>query len=112
MSSRVINQSHSPYIYSPLREDAQEIRLLTLLPGRASSDIRLRLDPVPFTDDAVPEFEALSYTWGSPDNPVNIFVGASGFHTLPVTQNLAEALPYLRYEDKPRILWIDAICVN
>ena len=112
MSSSVITQSHCPYIYSPLREDAQEIRLLTLLPGRASSDIRLCLDPVPFTDDAVPEFEALSYTWGSPDNPVNIFVGASGFHTLPVTQNLAEALPYLRYEDKPRILWIDAICVN
>jgi hypothetical protein len=83
-----------------------------LLPGRASSDIRLCLDPVPFTEDAVPGFEALLYTWGLLDNPVDVFVGASGFYTLPVTQNLAEALPYLRPEDKPRVLWIEAICIN
>jgi hypothetical protein len=36
----------------------------------------------------------------------------SGYDTLSVTQNLSQALPYLRYEDKSRALWIDAICVN
>ncbi len=39
-------------------------------------------------------------------------VGDSGYKTLYITRNLAEALPYLRYKGKPRVLWIDAICVN
>ena len=32
-------------------------------------------------------------------------------HRLPA-DNLALALPYLRLKDKPRLLWIDAICVD
>jgi hypothetical protein len=88
---------------------------MRLLPGPASSEIRIdfRVDASSWDCDA-PEVEALSYTWGSPDNPVDIFVkvGESSFCTLSVTQNLAEALRYLRLEDKPRLLWIDAICVN
>ena len=31
---------------------------------------------------------------------------------LGVTRNLAEALRYLRFKDKPRVMWIDAICVD
>ncbi len=46
------------------------------------------------------------------ENLVDIFVGSSGYYTLAVIQNLAEALPYLRLEDRSRTLWIDAICVN
>jgi hypothetical protein len=100
------------YVYSPLNEASHEIRLLTLHPGGFSSPIRVSLSCTPFTDVSVPEFEALSYTWGPPENPRRIFIGATGEDVLEVTQNLAEALPYLRYEDRPRILWIDAICVN
>lgn len=33
-------------------------------------------------------------------------------NVIPVTRNLASALQYLRLEDKPRVFWIDAICVN
>ena len=29
-----------------------------------------------------------------------------------MTRNLAEALQYLRYENRPCVLWIDAICVD
>jgi hypothetical protein len=96
----------------PLNEEAHEIRLLTLLPGTFSSKIRLCLDITSFTQHLVPEFEAVSYAWGSTDNPINILIGKSGRETLAITQNLAKALPYLRYKDKPRILWIDAICVD
>ena len=35
-----------------------------------------------------------------------------GNDCLAVTRNLAKALPHLRYKDKPRTAWIDAICVN
>ncbi|CZR66919.1 uncharacterized protein PAC_16820 [Phialocephala subalpina] len=112
-SDQTFNSENSePYKYSPLNEEAQEIRLLTLLPDTLASDVRLSLDITPFTEYHVPKFEAVSYTWGSAENPVNIFIGESGRKTLAVTRNLAEALPYFRYEDKPRILWIDAICVD
>jgi hypothetical protein len=85
---------------------------MTLLPGRFLSDIRVHLYTTRFDGYSKVDFEALSYTWGSPVDPVNIFVGKTGFHTLSVTQNLAEALPYLRHKKHPRVLWIDAICVN
>lgn len=106
------SQNFEAYQYTHLKEELHEIRLLTLLPGTFSSDIRLWLDITPLTADYVPEFEAVSYAWGSACDPVNIFVGKIGRKTLPVTQNLAEALQYFRYKDKPRTLWIDAICVN
>jgi hypothetical protein len=100
------------YKYSPLNKGAREIRLMTLFPGTVSSEIRVSLEIVPFTRDDVYDFEALSYAWGTAENPTEIFIGASGHQVLSVTQNLAEALPYLRYEDRSRVLWIDAICVN
>jgi hypothetical protein len=105
----------TPCQYSPLNVEAQEIRLLTLLPatsGEPSSKIRLLLDATPFTNDNVPNFEALSYAWGSAEHLVEIFVGPSGNRTLGMTRNLAEALPYLRFKDRSRVLWIDAICIN
>jgi len=105
----------SPYQYLPLKVD--EIRLLCLLPGSFSADVRVLLDCELFSDSNIPIFEALSYTWGSAENPVSISVASSDDNPsndtdLLVTSNLAAALPYLRYEDRARILWIDAICVN
>ncbi|KAN0106815.1 Heterokaryon incompatibility protein (HET) domain containing protein [Hyaloscypha variabilis] len=109
-------QAFTPYTYLPLDEAAQEIRLLTLHRGKFKDHIKITLTNTPFTDDNVPTFEALSYTWGSPENPVDIFIGhvsgAEPDQTLPVTKNLGEALPYLRREDQDRVLWIDAISVN
>jgi hypothetical protein len=99
------------YQYQPLKSP-DVVRLMTLLPGEFSSEIRICLERKQFTEQPVPKFEALSYAWGSIVDPVNIFVGETGYDTLFVTQNLAEALPYLRYREKPRVLWIDAICVN
>jgi hypothetical protein len=101
-----------PYQYSPLDEEAQEIRLLTLVSGTFSSEIRVILHTGPLTNESIPVFEALSYTWGSAQDLVDIFIGDSGHHTLSVTRNLAEALPYLRYNDLDRVIWIDAICIN
>ncbi|KAF4635100.1 hypothetical protein G7Y89_g3001 [Cudoniella acicularis] len=38
-------------------------------------------------------------------------VGSQG-ENLAVTQNLCDALVHLRYPSKPRVFWIDAICVD
>ncbi|KAL1861685.1 hypothetical protein VTK73DRAFT_6970 [Phialemonium thermophilum] len=75
-----------------------------------------------------PEYEALSYVWGSPDSPEialvrNVATMANGrpetialtgksFLPLFITRNLAGALRHLRRSDKARTLWIDAICIN
>ncbi|KAF2092942.1 hypothetical protein NA57DRAFT_62043 [Rhizodiscina lignyota] len=108
------------YQYIPLLEGHQEIRFMTLLPGEKSSPIRVLLTPVPFPSNPTPEekshipsFEALSYAWGSEQDQREIYVESCyGTESLNVTRNLGEALPCLRYKDRSRIFWIDAICVN
>ncbi|KAH7385000.1 heterokaryon incompatibility protein-domain-containing protein [Cadophora sp. MPI-SDFR-AT-0126] len=104
--------STTEYMYQPLSKTAFEIRLLQLLPASLSSDIRVLISITPFEDSNLPDYEALSYTWGSTEDPQMISVGTDGIHSLTVTRNLAEALPYLRLRDKPRTLWIDAACIN
>ncbi|KAF8853256.1 HET-domain-containing protein, partial [Acephala macrosclerotiorum] len=105
--------SRLPYVYSALNEEAQEIRLLTILPNAFASEVQVTLQTHVFAKNAPLQYEALSYAWGSPKDPADIIVGSPYSHgTISVTQNLAEALRYLRYEDKIRTLWIDAICVN
>lgn len=115
------------YEYTPFPPDTDQIRLLTLFPSREQNEeivITLRNST---TKAAARQYEALSYVWGSIDNPETISV-FSIFRTgaeeddvscsvcdaapLLVTQNLAVALRHLRRQDVARILWIDAICID
>ncbi|KAL2037547.1 hypothetical protein N7G274_009659 [Stereocaulon virgatum] len=60
-----------------------------------------------------PSYEALSYAWGPTTDPTIVtIVENSAKFSLQITQNLAIALPYLRHRLRPRVFWIDAICVN
>jgi hypothetical protein len=64
-----------------------------------------------------PQYEALSYTWGSSAHSETVYVGPNGAAgkfdgTMQIWQNLACALKYLRYVDQPRTLWVDAVCIN
>ncbi|KAJ9604474.1 hypothetical protein H2200_011310 [Cladophialophora chaetospira] len=70
------------------------------------------LHTVPFNAQDPPLYEALSYAWGSTESPALVTVGETGSAVFPVTRNLAIALLNLRYRDRPRTMWIDAICVN
>ncbi|ERF74958.1 hypothetical protein EPUS_05166 [Endocarpon pusillum Z07020] len=102
----------APYSYLPLIEDNSEIRLLTLYPGSFESNIQCSLHAVRLTENEVPKYEALSYVWGDTSNPVSLYILPSSDGAIDITKNLAELLPYLRYCDRPRVFWIDAICVN
>jgi len=95
------------YVYQPLdlTDDTREFRLLRLLPSKDFDDnIRCELFHSPFDS-----YEALSYTWGDPHVTVPVLLHGIHHH---VTTNLALALRYIRYEDRPRIMWIDALCIN
>jgi hypothetical protein len=98
-----------PYVYSPLQASSKKIRLLTLLPGPFGTDIHCQLHKTDLHRNSPPLYEALSYAWGSEEDLVVIQIGKG---TLSVRKNLADALQHLRYPDRPRTLWIDAICVN
>lgn len=68
------------------------------------------------------KYEALSYVWGSPENTVEVYVrhsaGSQSDHnnetpmTMHIGRSLASALTHLRYPDRPRRLWVDAVCIN
>lgn len=97
--------STNDQIYRPLRKN--ECRLAHLAPGSYNDPIHCDLHHFELTN--FPQYEALSYVWGDPNNTAPIVVQG---HTLQVTTNLEVALRHLRYSNKVRVLWIDAIVIN
>lgn len=93
----ILSRSNGPYF-----------RILTLLPSATEvSIIQCRLNTVALSDNT--QYEALSYCWGDAANKRAI--ECNGI-TFMATENLHAALIKLRFRDKPRILWVDAICIN
>lgn len=109
-----------PYRYSPLTFQKPEIRLATLHPGQVSDNIVISLDSHKFSDNHKPNYEAVSYVWGSmehqemvyilePQNSNNCDPTLKG---LLATKNLCSALRHLRLSQQPRVLWVDALCID
>lgn len=118
-------------IYSPLHEERNEIRIVTLHPQRQGDDsvyCSLRhmsldeIDPEFFEQAKDREnelrndlrfYEALSYTWGVPTRQDIIQLNDQAFN---VTHNLWQALHDLRVAanelGQGRQLWAEAICIN
>jgi len=106
------------YSYEPL-PNTNFIRVADIHPAEFDNEIviSLRLEPfdvVVAPSPVVPHYEALSYTWGSRNNPsfVKIHHSRNACAKLDITQNLDIALRHLRYVDRPRTVWIDAICID
>ena len=94
-------------LYTPLITERKEIRLVTLCSGNFEDDILCSLSKVSLDDK--PSYEALSYVWGDRRITRRIFIDGLSKR---VTRNLEIALRHLRYVSRPRVLWIDAICIN
>ncbi|RYP49509.1 hypothetical protein DL768_004812 [Monosporascus sp. mg162] len=97
----------SRYQYSALSREHPHIRLVTLKPGSWFDEINCTVHVVPFDGQQV--FEALSYVWGNPHVRKRICLND---HDFEVTENLWLAMRRLRNPSTPRVLWIDAICIN
>jgi hypothetical protein len=61
--------------------------------------------------DDNPKYEALSYVWGTESNPAFVSVSSSN-NTISITRNLEIALRRFRQLEEPRIMWIDALCID
>jgi len=91
--------------YSPLTGGS--IRLLTLYPGSFHNPIEGRLESAILTAGCA--YEALSYVWEDEGDPSMMNLNEKPFC---ITKNLECALRHLRYTERPRDLWVDAICIN
>jgi hypothetical protein len=96
--------------HRPLDTSRREIRLLVLHPAADILDVfGYSCTLVHVSVDEDPDYEALSYVWGSKANKQKILIDG---RQLAVTSNLAESLDHLYDCDAPRKLWVDAICIN
>ncbi|KAF2745406.1 HET-domain-containing protein, partial [Sporormia fimetaria CBS 119925] len=88
------------------------IRVLIIQPGAFKDDLQVVLrhavlDPT----RSIPEFDALSYVWGPPEPKERVYLD-NKTHYLDIGINLGVALRHLRYKDKTRAIWADAVCIN
>ena len=100
----------SQYVYarSPLVTAQREIRILALAPGIGDSVLRGDLIVESLNDDDL-QYTALSYTWSGPISQCSIVIGGV---PLCITENLELALRRIRGPNRPKNVWIDAICIN
>lgn len=97
-----------PRIHRPLASGRQEFRVAVLLPSSDfSSTIECRFKHT--TLNSKKQYEALSYFWGAPVFTQRILLENKPFY---ITPNLEIALRHLRYPDRERKIWIDAICID
>jgi hypothetical protein len=88
-------------------ESVGKIRLLELHPWRPFSGVRATLHTIHFAK--APPYQAISYTWRSPNKAQTITINGLSFKT---TQASYDALRDSIWWTRPRFLWIDYICIN
>ncbi|KAF3024218.1 hypothetical protein E8E14_010916 [Neopestalotiopsis sp. 37M] len=93
--------------YRRLKIKESEFRLLILQPGSWDHELVCDLNIASHPKDEY--FEALSYTWGDAGDLRPITVN---HECIGITTNLEIALRYLRKLDEPRVLWVDALCID
>lgn len=100
----LLENSQTSINRSPSYESAM-IRLLTILPRR-SDHVECRMDVV----DISASYEALSYVWGAIERQkYSITLNGVPFW---VSRSLHQVILRLRRRDGPRVVWIDALCID
>lgn len=95
------------YEYTAL-SGIDRIRLLRLQPGKGREPVQCTLHEAELAT-CTGQYEALSYVWGLQEDLTPIQVDE---FSLKIGPNLLRALLDMRHEDRERVLWVDAICIN
>jgi hypothetical protein len=110
--AQLIRSRLDRYRYQPLIHH-DDFRILVLFPSVSGFDeiqCSLRMW------DRKEPYEAVSYIWGQgpPDQDIAILPSQPNQQRryIHIMSNLYSALRHLRLREKPRLLWVDAICIN
>ncbi|KAH8893864.1 HET-domain-containing protein, partial [Thozetella sp. PMI_491] len=98
-----------PHTYNELDSSKQQIRLLELLPPSQAKGLPLN-NLITVSLDEKPHYDALSYVWGTAIPESQILLADDT--VLVIGRNLKNAIEDLRLSDRPRTIWIDAICID
>ncbi|KAF2430628.1 hypothetical protein EJ08DRAFT_556286, partial [Tothia fuscella] len=97
--------------HEPLQHDGKDFRVLKILKSKSSAASNIvhctikNVNPI-----AAPSYKALSYCWGSPENPREIFMDGK---LLTVGQNLYDfLLRQVQAAGPSDWLWIDQLCID
>jgi hypothetical protein len=104
--SKPIDPDQPEYGYEPL-QTSQHTRILRLEPGLGDAPLRCSLLQVDTDDQQF--YEAISYTWGDPEDRAYLLCDG---RYITITRNLADALWYFRSPDTPKDFWADAACID
>ncbi|KAI4678948.1 uncharacterized protein J4E88_006236 [Alternaria novae-zelandiae] len=107
MSTPTAAGSLSPYEAPPLSQG--EIRVLEVAPASFGEPVECTIKRISLLDDPVPCYETISYCWGPRRNPSTIMLNG---HLVEVPASSEAAVRRMRLSDRPRVLWIDAICID
>jgi len=107
MSTLSAAGSLSPYEALPLSQG--EIRVLEVAPASFGEPVECTIKRISLIDDPVPCYETISYCWGPHRDPSTIKLNG---HLVEVPASSEAAVRRMRLSDRPRVLWIDAICID
>jgi hypothetical protein len=95
--------------YRPLEIDLKEIRLHVLSPGDKHDDVCGELQYISLGDSKRLAYETISYVWGDPTIRGEMTLNG---RKMDVPASSEAALRRMRHQDRERIVWIDAVCIN
>jgi hypothetical protein len=95
------------YRYRPLDRTRKEIRLLILEPGSGADVLRCTLKHAFL--DSPPLYETTSYVCGDPYEKSTIILHGREVQVMATSE---ATLRRMRLHDRPRVLWIDSICID
>ncbi|KAI5917519.1 heterokaryon incompatibility protein-domain-containing protein [Camillea tinctor] len=101
------NRDIVPLLYLPL-DGRLSFRLLIIYPGLLDEPLTTELT-ITTLDESESQYEATSYTWGSAESP--LYITCNNLQ-LQIQRNAFDMLRDLRLPDKPRKVWIDAVCID
>jgi len=107
MSSHPTSSSPPPYEALPLSNG--EIRVLEVAAASGDEIIECTLGRISLHSHPVPCYETISYCWGPHRDPSTIKLNG---HLVEVPASSEAAVRRMRLSDRPRVLWIDAICID
>lgn len=97
-------------LYERLKPWKREFRVLDVLPAADTTSIlHCRLRKLCLDDDDPPDYETISYVWGSHWDADELYLNGT---IQQVPESSYAVLRRIRLPDRTRTVWIDALCIN